>query len=47
MDSNQFREFGYKAIDYVANYIDKIRDRYVCTKFISISILRSFLIIQF
>lgn len=30
MDSNQFKEFGYEAINYMANYIDGIRDRYDC-----------------
>lgn len=40
MDSNQFREFGYKAIDYVVNYIEKIRERYAYTEFIDISIFK-------
>lgn len=28
LDSKTFKEFGYAAIDYVANYIDTIRERY-------------------
>ncbi|XP_065203375.1 3,4-dihydroxyphenylacetaldehyde synthase 2-like [Planococcus citri] len=29
LDSKTFREFGYAAIDYVANYVDTIRERSV------------------
>lgn len=28
MDSNEFREFGRAAIDFVADYFDNIRERY-------------------
>lgn len=29
MDSDRFREFGKAAIDYIADYLDNIRERYV------------------
>lgn len=28
MDSEQFKEFGKAAVDYLADYYDNIRDRY-------------------
>lgn len=29
MDSGQFREFAKAAVDYIANYIDDVENRYV------------------
>lgn len=29
MDTQQFREFGKAAVDYIADYFDNIRNRYV------------------
>lgn len=29
MDAEQFREFGKAAVDYIADYYETIRDRYV------------------
>lgn len=31
MDVNEFREFGRASIDFVADYLENIRDRYYCT----------------
>lgn len=28
MDSQQFREFGKAMVDYIADYLENIRDRY-------------------
>lgn len=28
MDVNDFREFGKEAIDFIADYLENIRDRY-------------------
>lgn len=28
MDVNEFREFGKAAIDWVADYLENVRDRY-------------------
>lgn len=29
MDAEEFRKFGYAAIDFVADYLENIRDRFV------------------
>lgn len=35
MDAQEFREFGYAAIDFVAEYLESVRERWVkkpCSK---------------
>lgn len=32
MDANEFREFGRASIDFIADYLENIRDRYVREK---------------
>lgn len=29
MDADEFRKFGYAAIDFVADYLENIRERFV------------------
>lgn len=29
MDAEEFRKFGYAAVDFVADYLENIRDRFV------------------
>lgn len=29
MDAEEFRKFGYAAVDFVADYLENIRERYV------------------
>lgn len=37
MDAEEFRKFGYAAIDFVADYLENIRERYELNKVISVS----------
>lgn len=35
MDSKTFREFGNAAVNFIADYMDNIRNWYFCLKFVS------------
>lgn len=37
MDAQEFREFGYAAIDFVAEYLESLRERWVLKRVSSVS----------
>lgn len=44
MNAKEFREFGYAAIDFVADYMENVHDRLknIHFQFVAIKVFRSF-----
>lgn len=38
MDATEFRKFGRAAVDFVADYLENVRERYVCYEFLNAAV---------